>query len=53
MTFPCNVNGDAMNYRDLPIKMRLRLTGKVLRKNKVAGIPAAESQKWLQTRVDR
>jgi hypothetical protein len=49
MTTPCNVNGDAMDYRDLPIKMRLRLGGKVLRKHKVAGILAPESQKRLQT----
>ena len=48
MTLPSSVNGGAMDYRDLLIKMQLRLLGKALRKHKVVEITAPESQKRFQ-----
>jgi hypothetical protein len=53
MTSPCNVNGDAMDYRGLPIKMRLRLRRKVLRKRKVAEIIASKPEMVSDSVIDR
>jgi hypothetical protein len=50
MTSPCNVSGDAMDYRDLPIKMRLRLAGKALRKHKVAWNTAQKARSGSRRR---
>ena len=41
MAFPSNVNRNSTNYRQAPVKMGLRLGGKVLRKHKVSEINKA------------
>src|SRR3569833_3315410 len=50
MTSPCNANGDAMDYRDLPIKMRLRLRAKALRKRKIAAMAVPSGRHGFRLR---
>jgi hypothetical protein len=40
MAFPSNVNRNTTDYRQTPIKMRLRLGRKVLRKHKLRDMAA-------------